>query len=135
MTGASDLIAEHLAGAQVFEAQRVALVADGVDGVGEQVAIGGDAECAERKEVVAICFEVRIEQYLFIRDRRVRLERRGSPIGRIADRAPAAQRILLTLDGARVVPPLSMSGWHRHIGFLGAAPVSYTHLRAHETVL
>ena len=51
---AGDLVGQQLAGGEVLDPHGVALVAGGVGGVGEQVAVGADRRAAEREELVAL---------------------------------------------------------------------------------
>ena len=71
-----------LAGVEVLDPQRVALVALDVDGVGEQRAVGADLERAEREELVALGLDVAVEQHLLALGRR----RSASSIGRSSRR-------------------------------------------------
>ncbi len=114
--GRRDLVGEHLAGAQVLDLDRVALVALGVDGPGQEVAVVADAERAEREELVAVGLDVGVEQHLLAVDRGLGVERRRVPVVGVADRAAAADRVLLALDGAGVVPPVAAAYGHREVG-------------------
>ncbi len=67
---AVDLVVEQLAGVEVLDPDRVALVADDVDGVGQQPAVGADARAAEGEEVVTVGEVVEVEQHLLPGQRR-----------------------------------------------------------------
>ena len=94
---------------EVLDPDRVALVADHVGGVGEQVAVGADRGAAEREELVALGERVEVEQHLLAGQRRLVGRgvlgglRRG-PVVRVGDRDAAAGAVLLALEGAAVVP-------------------------------
>ena len=62
---ARNLVVKQFARAQILYTQRVALVACDVGGVGQQIAVRGDARCAEGEEVVAFGQLVGIQDDLF----------------------------------------------------------------------
>ena len=110
---------------EVLDPDRVALVADGVGGVGEQPAVGADRGAAEGEEVVALRERVEVEQHLLARQRRlvgraVLGRARGSPVVGVGDRDPAAGAVLPALEGAAVVPVAAVAGRHRQVGLAGA---------------
>ena len=65
-------------------------------------------------------FGVLVEQYLFARDVGVLVEYRRAPVIRCRHRAAAVRPVLLSLETASVVPPVSAPGGHREVGLLGA---------------
>ncbi len=122
---AGDLVAAQLAGREVLHADRVALVADDVGGVGEQGAVGADRRAAEREELVALGERVQVDEDLLTGQGRLvgvgvlgRL--RGSPVVGVGDRDPAAGAVLLAGEGATVVPVAAVAGRHGQVGLAGA---------------
>ncbi len=122
---ADDLVGAVLAGGQVEDPDRVALVADHVGRVGEQGAVGADAGAAEREELVALGQRVEVEQQLLAGQRGLVGRgvlggpRRGPVVG-VGHRDPAAGAVLLALEGAAVVPVAAVAGRHRQVGLAGA---------------
>ena len=113
---AVDLVVEQLAGAEVLDPDRVALVADDVDGVGEQRAVGADARAAEGEEVVAVGQDVEVEQHLLAGQRRavgagvLGVGPRRRPVVGAGDGHPAGGAVLAALEGAAVVPVVAHAG-------------------------
>ncbi|SHU29183.1 Uncharacterised protein [Mycobacteroides abscessus subsp. abscessus] len=117
-TDIGDLVRIHLAGAQVLEPQRVHLMADDVDRIGQCVPVRADGGGTEREEVVACRLHVTVEQDLLTRN--VVIQGRRCPVVRIAYRTTTMNSILLSLKATGVVPPLPHPGRDRKVGLLGA---------------
>ncbi len=122
---ADDLVGAVLAGGQVEDPDRVALVADHVGRVGEEGAVGADAGAAQREELVAVGQCVEVEQQLLARERG--LVGRGvlggprrRPVVGAGHRDPAAGAVLLPLEGPAVVPVAAVAGRHGEVGLAGA---------------
>ena len=122
---ALDPVGEEVAGAEVLDLQDVALVADGVGGVGEQGAVGADRDAADGVEVVVAGQGVVVEQDLLAGQRGlvgagVLGRGRRGPVVRVGDRDAARRAVLAALEGAPVVPPAAVARRHRQVGLLGA---------------
>ena len=122
---ADDLVGAVLAGGQVEDPDRVALVADNVGRVGEEGAVGADAGAAQREELVAVGQCVEVEQQLLAREgglvgRGVLGGPRRCPVVGAGHRDPTAGAVLLPLEGPAVVPVAAVAGRHREVGLAGA---------------
>ena len=120
-----DLVAGQVAGAQVLDADRVALVAGRVRRVGEQPGVGTDSGAAQREELAVAGELVEIEQHLLARQGRlvggaVLVGLRRRPLGRVGDGDPAGGAVLATLEGAAVVPVAAVADGDRQVGLEGA---------------
>ncbi len=120
-----DLVAGELAGAQVLDPDRVALVAGGVGRVGQQVGVGADGRAAEREELAVAGELVEVEQHLLAGQRglvggAVLVGGGRGPVGRVGHRDPAAGAVLASLEGAAVVPVAAVAARHRQVGLEGA---------------
>src|SRR5437879_2899009 len=120
-TDADDLVGVLVSGTKIPEPQRVTLVADDVDGVGQHISVGADTGRAQREEVMPFGFDVLVEQYLLAGNLGVLVQNGRIPIGRIAYRATALDTVLLAFEAASVVPPVAAPDRYRQIGFLGAS--------------
>lgn len=116
--GVRDLVWRYLASAQVLEAHREALFAVEVSRVRQQVAVGADVEGADGEERVFSCKRVAIEQDLLaVKRAAVRRHRRPGVLR--PDGPAAANRVLLTLHGAGVIPRAALAVGHRQVSLLG----------------
>ena len=118
-TDSDDLVGVLLSGAKIPEPQRITLVADYVDGVGQHISVGADAGGAQREEVMPFGFDVLVEQHLLAGYLGVLVEDRWIPVGRIGYCATALDTVLLAFEAAGVVPPVAAPDRYRQVGFLG----------------
>ena len=121
---AGDLVGEQVSGLEVLDPDRVALVADHVGRVGQQVPHWGDRRAAEREELVALGEGVDVEQQLFtgqrgLVGRAVIGGPRRRPVFGVGHRNPAAGAVLLPLERAAVVPVAAVAGRHGQVGLAG----------------
>ena len=65
-------------------------------------------------------FRVAVEEHLLVVGVAACVELRRGPVVRIVDGPSAVQTVLLTFDGAGVVPPFAATGRNRQVGLLGA---------------
>ncbi len=120
-----DLVGEHLAGRQVLEPEREALVALVVGREGQHRAVGADGAGADREERAVAGQLVAVEDHLLA----VEPLARGDLRGRVAVGGdPAGDRVLLALLGAREIPPRALAAGHGQVGLLRAALDLLEHL-------
>ena len=122
--GAEDLVGAVLAGGDVEDADRVALVADHVCRVGEQGAVRADARPADGEELVALGQGIHVQQQLLagqrgLVGRAVLGGPRWGPVVGVGHRDPAAGAVLLALERTAVVPVPPVAGRHRQVGLAG----------------
>ena len=84
------------------------------------MAVQADQAGTQREEVMAFGLDVRVEQNLFTGYFGVLVQDRRIPVVGICYRATALDAVLLSLEGAGVVPPVALPNRHRQVGFLGA---------------
>ena len=119
--GVTDLVGEQFAGAKILEPHGVSLVTSCVDAVRQQIAVFAHRERTETEEVGALGLDVGVEEDLLPLHTLTGLNRRRRPVVGAGDRAPRPECVLLALFGTCVIPILTASRRHRHVGFLGAA--------------
>ena len=117
---ARDLVGQHLAGAQVLDADRVPLVADDVGAPGQEVLVVAEREPAEGEEVVTLGLLVGVEQHLLARHRLAGDEGGRVPVVGGLHAGAAPDGVLPPLLGARVVPPPAVAHRDRQVGLQGA---------------
>src|ERR1700722_81885 len=117
---ADDLVGVLLSGTKIPEPQRITLVADYVDGIGQHISVRADAGGPEREEIVPFGFDVFVEQHLLAGDLGIFVEDRWVPVSRIGYRATALDTVLLAFETASVVPPVAPADRYRQVSFLGA---------------
>src|ERR1700736_6851168 len=115
-TDADDLVGVLLSGTKIPEPQRITLVADHVDGVGQHITVGADAGGAQREEVMPFGFDVLVEQHLLAGNLGGLVEDRRIPVSRIAYRATALDTVLLAFEAASVVPPVAAPHRYGQVG-------------------
>jgi hypothetical protein len=113
-----DLVGQHLAGGQVLDPQREALVAGEVGGVRETPAVRRDVEGTEREELGVAGQHVAVEQHLLAGQRTAFAERRRVGVVH-GGRDAAVDAVLLAFLGTRVVPVRTFAGGYRQVGLLG----------------
>ena len=112
----ADLVVEQVARAQVLDPQGEALVAGGVDGVGEQRPVTAHAERAQGEVVVPLGLGVAVEQDLLALDGGVGVELGWRPVAGAHHGTTAVDGVLAALEGARVVPPRPAPDRHGEVG-------------------
>ncbi len=101
-------------GVERAEAQLVLLVAAAVGRVGQPAMVVADRRAADGEILGALGQRVLVEQDLLLL---AGLTGRGQ-LPAAAGGPPAVDAVVLALLGARVVPPWSAAGRHRHVGLL-----------------
>ena len=107
---AGDFVGQIFTGFQVADAQCEALIANPVDGVDEQLAVGGNIERADCEEAAVTGFSVEVDELFFAVQSNTRFDAGWGPAVSVAHWDTAVGRVVLPLRGAGEVPMVAAAG-------------------------